>query len=253
MSKGTCAFVTGMLFLALHGAGRGGDPDHAKALVVKAIKAAGGEAKVAKLKGGTCKAKALIQEGNQQINATIDAAWQGWEQYRFTVALDVNGKAQNVVIVINGDKGWAKDVDRNRVKDAPMDELPMIKSMLAALRMPQMLPALLDKEIKLAALGEIKIDDRAALGVSIAYKGDKQVHLFFDKETGLPAKSEIQLTDRRGMEKKFEFLYRDYKDHNGVKQPTRIATKIDRADVVMELSDLKALGNVEPSVFAAPE
>lgn len=242
-----------VLVLAFHVAGRGGDADPAKEIVAKAIKAAGGDAKLAPLKIGICKAKANIQDGNQQIAATIDATWQGWDQYRFTVAADFGGMAKNILVVINGDKGWAKDADRNETKEAPKDDLPMITSMLAALRMPHRLPALLDKEIKLSPLGEIKIGDRAAVGVSVAYKGDTSVSLFFDKENHLPAKSEIRLTDSRGREKTFEFNYHDYKETTGFKHPTKILLKVENVDVTLEVSELKTVEKLDAGTFAAPD
>lgn len=252
MRKCIAGLVVGGWVLALPLLGRGGEAD-ARALVEKAIKAAGGQAKVALLKAGTCKVKADIQDGNQMIKATIEVHWQGWDRHRFTVALDVNGMAKNAVIVINGAKAWVKDNDRNMTKDAPQDEVPKISAVISALRMPQLLPALLDKEIKLSPLGEVKVGDRPALGVSVTTKGDKQVSLFFDKENGLPVKSQVTVPERNGQDKTFEFLYRDYKDQNGVKQPTRISTTIDRADVSLELSDLRTLEKVEANLFAAPE
>ncbi len=252
MRKYMFAFAAGVLVLAFQVASRGGDAA-AKNLVTKAIKASGGEAKVAPLKAGTCKAKATIQEGGMQINATLDVTWQGWDQFRMTVAADFNGNAKNAVFVINGDKGWMKDTDRNKVKEAPKDAVPMITGTLYAMRMPQMLLALLDKEVKLSPLGEIKIGDRAALGVTVTHKDRKDVSLYFDKETGLPAKSEIRLTDPMGKELTFEFLYHDYKETGGFKHPMRINFKADMADIVLELSELKAQGKVEANLFAAPE
>jgi len=132
--------------------------------------------------------------------------------------------------------------------------VPMITGMLYAMRMPQTLPALLDKDIKLSPLGEVKVGDRAALGVTVTHKDRKDVSLFFDKETGLPAKSEIRLTDPRGREINFEFQYHDYKEVNGLKHPMRLNIKLEnKVDAVMELSELKTDAKLEPSLFAAPE
>ena len=140
-----------LLLLTFQVASHGGDPD-AKALVAKAIKAAGGEAKVALLKAGALKAKANIQEGGNQINTTLDVTWQGSDQYRITIAADFGGMAKNLLVVIDGDKGWAKDLDSNQVKPAPEQALPMVVGTLYAMRMPHQLSALLDKEVKLAPL-----------------------------------------------------------------------------------------------------
>ncbi|MCI0376674.1 MAG: hypothetical protein L0215_03630 [Gemmataceae bacterium] len=251
MKKCIVVLTTGVLVLALAVAGRGGDAD-AKDLVAKAIKASGGEAKLASLKTGICKAKANIQDGNMQISATLDATWQGWDQYRVNIGADIGGKSKNMLIVINGDKGWAKDLDSGKVEPAPKEVVPMINGMLYALRMPHMLPALLDKEVKLSPFGEVKVGDRAALGVTVA-RGGKDAMLFFDMETGLVVKTEIRLTDPQGMEKTFEFLYHDYKEAEGLKLPTRVLTKVDKSEVVVEVSEVKAQDKVDAGQFAAPE
>lgn len=253
MSKHIVAWSVGVVLLAFQVTTRGGDADHAKDLVTKAIKASGGEAKVAPLKAGACKAKVNIQEGGQVINATLDVTWSGWDLYRMTVAADLAGMVKNMEIVINGDKAWAKDSDRNKVEPAPKEVAPLITSMLFAMRMPQTLPALLDKETKLSPLGEIKIGERAALGVNVTHKDRKEVSLYFDKETGLPAKSEVRLTDPRGKELTFEFSYQDYKEQGGFKHPMRIGVKADGKDFTLELSDLKAQGKVDPELFKMPE
>lgn len=255
MSKFVCTLATAVLFFMLQVAGRGGDPDRAKELVAKAIKASGGEAKLASLKAGACKAKGTIQQNGVQLTAKLDVVWQGLDQYRITVALDFNGQTSNALMVINGDKGWAKNLDQDKVDEASKDDLPEIKATLYALRMPLLLPALLDKAVKLSPLAEIEIDGRAALGVTVAHKGRKDVNLFFDKETGLPAKSELRIADRKDKKKTIAFLYRDYKENNGLKHPTRILVKADEAevDIVLELSELKAQAKVNAAVFAAPE
>ena len=134
MRKHVFALAAGVLVLAFQVAGGGGDADHAKDLVAKAIKASGGVAKVARLQAGTCKVKATVQEAGQQINATLDVTWQGWDQYRLALALDINGMAKNGLIVINGAKGWGKDSDRNETKEAPAGAVPMITGVLYALR-----------------------------------------------------------------------------------------------------------------------
>jgi hypothetical protein len=244
--------AAGLLVLALQVTGRAGDPE-ATALVNRAIKASGGAGKVAALKAGACKARASVQEGGIQIAMTFDVTWQGWDQYRVSASADIGGMAKNLLLVINGDKAWAKDLDNNQVKPAPPGAVPMITGTLYSMRMPHMLSALLDKEVKLTPLGETKIDDRAALGVTVGHKDRKDVSLYFDKETGLPAKSEIRLTEPNGMEKTFAFHYHDFKEDAGLKHPTRVLIKADNVTVTVDVSDVKAKDKVEANLFAAPE
>ena len=49
-----------------------------------------------------------------------------------------------------------------------------------------------DKSVKYSIVGEIKIKDKAAIGVTVSKEGSKDVNLFFDKTTGLIAKIEMR-------------------------------------------------------------
>jgi hypothetical protein len=63
---------------------------------------------------------------------------------------------------------------KEMVREAPEGVLPMMKSGVYALH-----------------LGDVKVGDKPALGIGVSHKNHKDVSLFFDKETGLPAKSEV--------------------------------------------------------------
>src|SRR5205823_3622717 len=98
----------------------------------------------------------------------------------------------------NGDNAWISA--DGQTKEFPNKDLPFLKDLLYAVRLPQMVPALRDKDFKLGHLGEINIKDQPAVGLSIAHKDHKDVSLFFDKKEGLPLKSEIRLMTPGGKE-----------------------------------------------------
>jgi hypothetical protein len=136
--------------------------------------------------------------------------------------------------------------------EVPKNIFPVLKEVFTAIRMPHMLPSLREKEFKLSPLGEIKIDDRTAVGMVIARKDYRDVNLYFDKETGLPVKSEVRVTDPNGQEVAIEYGYRDYKENNGLKHCTRVTVKADGKEFTLELSDLQPQGKLDVSVFAEP-
>ena len=219
-------------------------------MVDKALKAMGGEAKVAKFKAGTWKGKATGQDGGNEIVLINEGMWQGTDKLRIDAEITVGGQTEKVQAVINGDKGWVKVKDM--VRNAPDGELPMMKSALYAMRMPHLLPDLKGKEFTLSNLGEVKVGDKPALGIGVAHKDRKDVSLFFDKETGLPAKSEVHITDPSGKELTIEYLYSDYKDADGIKHPMKITIKADGKEIDLELSEIKSKDKVEDSEFAKP-
>src|SRR5947209_9536517 len=138
------------------------------------------------------------------------------------------------LIVLNGDKGWAQAAGQN--SDVPPNYVPFLKDLFYALRMPQVVPQLTDGAFKLAPLGEVKVGDRPALGVTVTHKDRKDVGLYFDKETGLPVKAEVRLTDPDGKETTVEAVYADYKEFDGLKHPGKITIKVDDKEFTLEVS-----------------
>jgi hypothetical protein len=245
-----CGALVAVLILVLTGSLRADDQADAKAVVDKALKAMGGEAKVAKFKTGTWKGKATAQEGGNEIVLTSEGTWQGTDRLHLDAEITVGGQTEKVLAVINGDKGWVKV--KEMVRDAPDGELPMMKSALYAMRMPHMLPDLKGKDFTLSNLGEVKVGDKPALGIGITHKDHKDVSLFFDKETGLPSKSEVRISEPSGKEITIEYLYADYKEADGIKHPMKITIKADGKEINLELSEIKSKDKVEESEFAKP-
>jgi hypothetical protein len=250
MCKVWCGTLVFCLTLVLTGMLRADEQADAKAVLDKALKAMGGEAKVAKLKAGTWKGKATGQKDGKEIVLTNEGTWQGLDKVRFDAEISAGGQKDKVCAVINGEKGWVKIKDM--VIEAPEGQLPMMKSALYTMRLPQLLPDLKGNDFTLSSLGEVKVGDKAAFGIGVAHKDQKNVSLFFDKETGLPAKSEIRISDPSGKEITIEYLYSDYKEADGIKHPMKITIKADGNENVLELSEIKCKDKVEESEFAKP-
>jgi hypothetical protein len=237
------------LLLGADGA-RADEQADAKALLDKAMKAMGGEAKLAKLSTASVKGKLTGSPGGQEITIDVDGTWQGMSQYRADADVQEGGQSFKGILVFNGTKGWLKK--NCRTEEAPEGITTFVQNIFHAGRIPQLLPALTDKAYKLSHLGEIQIGDKAAVGLAISHKDRKDVSLFFDKATGLPAKSELRVTDPQGKEVTAAFNYSDYKDFDGVKLCSRIKIKIDEIEVTMELKEIKPLDKVDDSLFDKP-
>ncbi|MFL5240488.1 MAG: hypothetical protein ACJ8FY_00110 [Gemmataceae bacterium] len=191
-----------------------------KPLLEKAIKEMGGDAKLAKLKSGSWKAKITGQEDGKEIVLTSEGLWQGRDQYKMDVEMQINGMTKKALLVINRENGWAQE--GGNTKDAPKEILVFIKNVVYAMRVPQMLPSFSDKEFTLSPLGEVKVGDVEAAGLRIAHKDFKEVSLFFDKKSGLPNKAEITLTDPGSREITIECFFSEYKEFAKSRQTNRL-------------------------------
>src|SRR5262245_52308424 len=93
----------------------------ALALVEKAIKAAGGEANLKKFKTVTWTAKGTVTTKNETPTFTMQGSIQDFDKVRLDMTVEAMGRTENMLLVVNGDKGWARH--RNKVEAAPEDAI----------------------------------------------------------------------------------------------------------------------------------
>ena len=246
-----CGALAVCVWVAWSGVGRADEQAEALKIVNAAIKATGGEAKLEKLKLVSMKGKGKVLEGNQDGTLTIEGTAHGTDRFRLQLDMMVGDQSINFLIVFSGDKAWAKRDDR--VEDLPAEIVAIVKAEMQALRMAQMLTPLKDKDLKLSPLGEMKIDERAALGIKIVKKDHPDVDLYFDKETHLPIKCELRIKEPNGMEVTTAWHFSNFKESADVKHPMKIALhREDKKMMEMEISEVKPEEKVDENTFAKP-
>src|SRR5947208_1477821 len=79
-----------------------------------------------------------------------------------------------------------------------------------------------------------KVNGKPAVGVRVSHKGHRDINLYFDKDKGLLLKIERTVKDLMagGKESQEEVSYSDYKEVEGVQQPTKLVIKRDGKDYV---------------------
>ena len=244
MRKTMGLLVAGILVLGGASVIRSGEEGDGRALVDKAIKAAGGADKLAKHQSGTFKGKGTYYGMGDGLPYAGSYAFQWPDKFR----MEIEGV---FTIVLNGDKGWIKEGDQT--KDMTKEQLALQLVDQKAGWMTTLLP-LQNKAFQIKAIGEAKVGQHEALVVKVTRKDYPEVKLYFDKKTGLLVKSTFQT---KSPEQKFkevtqDIYYYQYRDVDGAKLPTKVVINRDgRLFVEEEVSDYKA-GKVDPKLFAKP-
>jgi len=228
----------------------GGDQNEVRQVLDKAIKSLGGEAKVAKLKGAGWKGTTTLDVGGQQITLNHEGSALGWDKQRLDLEIQEGGRTQTLLLVINGDKAWVNA--RGKVEEPKAKEIAPVRDFFFGLRAVHMLPALKGKDFTLSHLGELKVGDRASVGLSVSRKGSPNVSLFFDKKTGRPLKAAFRIMVAGNQEKELELFYGNYKAFDGLQHFTKMTVKVDGMEFVTELSEIRASGELEASLFDRP-
>lgn len=243
--------VLGMM-ASLASAARADDRDQAVALLDKAIKAAGGEEILKKSATANMTGKGNIDVGGMMIAFTIDGSFVTPSKARTEIDVDVNGMKIKVINVLNGAKGWVSqmgnvmDMDADAVKEAQEQGHG---------RWIETLVPVKDKAFMLSLLGEAMVNGRPAQGIRVSYPDRRDVSLYFDKETNLLVKTETRSRNPFTMAEALqETTYSDFKEMNGMKQPTKIKVLMDGMPF-MNAEDLvvKPVDKFDDALFSAPK
>jgi outer membrane lipoprotein-sorting protein len=246
--------LAAVLAVLAAGAARADDKSDAKAVVEKAIKATGGEEKLAKFKAFTFKMKGKWYGMGDGIDYTGEIAVEVPDKARVRIDTGVGDMKFTIINVSNGDKVWTKFNDKATEVD-DKDQIKEAKEERYADRVASLLPLVKEKGFKLEPLGEVKVDGKPAVGVRVSHEGHRDVNLFFDKDSGLLVKNERTVKDfmAGGNEQTQETLYSDYKEVGGVKHAMKLVINRDGKKYVdSEISDLEVKDKIDAAQFEKP-
>ncbi len=245
MNRCFCLVVA--ISVVVSGAGfcQADDQADARAIVAKAIKACGGEEKLAKFNAERFKETGTYYGMGDGLPYTGNYAVQWPSQFR----MEIVGV---FTIVLNGDKGWMQTGGETREMTA--EEIKIQQNEHHAGWITTLLP-LKDKKFKLATVGESKVNDKPVIGVRVSAEGRPEVNLFFDKENSWLVKAEHRAIsqEQAGKEVNQEIFFSEYKEIAGAKRATKFLVKRDGEKFVeAEMHDVEPSGKLDDSVFGKP-
>jgi hypothetical protein len=224
--------------------------DDPKEIVAKAIKAHGGEEFLTKNKAAQLKSKGKINiPGAGEFDFTQETAFMLPDKFRDSIEFTVMNMKINVVTVVNGEKVSlelnGKEIDgADKVKKAIQDTGHVMDV--------GRLVTLKDKAYELSLIGEDKVEGKKVIGVRVTKKGQKDVSVFFDKETGLIAKLEYRGaepgTDNEVNEERIVKEYEKNKD--GIPLAKKVLIKHDgKTFLEAEVLEIKYFEKLDDSEF----
>ncbi|HEV3443675.1 MAG TPA: hypothetical protein VG099_03475 [Gemmataceae bacterium] len=225
--------------------------DEPKAILEKAIKAHGGAEKLNRLKAVQAKSKGNIQLfGGLDFTQEMTTSFDG--KFKEVMNLEANGQKINVVTLYNGQKGAL--TLNGKEQELPEKVLEELKEASYAIKAARLVPLLSDPMYTLSALGEVKVNDKPAVGVKVSSKGHRDISLYFDKDTGLLAKTESRKLDGQTMQEvDEERIVTEYQDVDGQKAAKKLVVNHDgKKFMELEVSDIKFLDKVDDSEFQKP-
>jgi hypothetical protein len=241
--------LSAAVLLGLAGGTRAADDD-VKAILAKAVKAHGGDENITKYPAAQVKNKGkIVLPMLGETDFTQEVSYMLPDKIKEVLVLDVAGQKITVTSIFNGDKG---SIDANGNAVPVTDAIKeVLKEAVYRMKVARVTPLLKDKAYELSSLGEVKVNDKPALGVQVKSKGHKDVSLYFDKETGLLAKIEARTVDPQTMKEiTEERIITEYQKKDGVPVPKKVSVKHDGEKFIdAEVTEVKMLEKLDDSEF----
>lgn len=223
------------------------DGKAARALLDRAIAALGGEKLLSAPHALTGKSKGTVTGDRTAVSNTWTV--QGldrllWDSELGTSTFKIGLGAKSAWISGNG----------NPANDIPKEHADVFRKGIVALRVAESLVDLRGKGWKLSSLGELKIDDRPAVGIKAERKGEPAIDLYFDRKTLLPVQAELRLPKPgESAEMVVAGRFSDYRKVAGRQHFHKLTVTNDgKAVLEMERSEIKVIDRLDDATFEKP-
>jgi hypothetical protein len=222
-----------------------GDPK-AKAILDKAIKALGGEEKLAKAVSFSWKGKVTLRRDDQDgQDVDAEAIFKGIDHIHRAFGINLT--------IVAGERGWRKVGDR--LIELSPEALASEKRSIYLQVTPVTIVPLKGSDFTCEVGGEEKVGDKVATALKITGPDGKDFTLYFDKESGLPLKERAVFEIPGGREAIAETTFSEYQDFDGIKKATKIEVKSFGfgSGFSQVITEFKILEKVRDDTFAEPK
>ncbi len=253
MTRLISAVVLMTFLLGSHVRVRADEKDkEAVAVLDKAIEALGCAENLKKAKALTWASKGTVAVMGEDNNFTTDTTTQGIENIKSNFSGNFGGMEFVVLSVIKGKSAWIRINDMTM--ELPEERLASSVRDLYLRVAPTLITPLKGEAFKVESAGEEKAGDATHKVLKITGPDGKDFRLYFEKDSGLPAKMVATVEGFDGQEFAQESTYKDYKDFSGIKVATKISRKRDGERFIEEeVTEFKAHESVDPKTFDEPQ
>jgi hypothetical protein len=237
--------------LALTAAGSLRAGENPRAVLEKAVKAHGGEQKLARLQAVRMKSTGTVQVNGAAARFTADSCSRLPDRSKVTLLLEIGDVKLTLVQVLNGKRAWSNL--EGETEELGGERLAEQQARMHLSHVCSLLPLLKDRNFTLSPLGEVKVNDRPAVGVRAEHKGQKDINLYFDRDSGLLLKSERRGLDLNQKEVTRETFYSAYREVEGLRQAMKLLIHHDgQRYMEMEITELTCEDSIDDGEFARP-
>ena len=226
--------------------------DEPAAIIDKAIKAAGGVEKLNKIKAEKWTTKGAMEVMGMKMNYTGDYYFQPPALLRFDIEADVGGQKFKFSAATDGKVFWQRMGDM--IEEMDKKKAAAFRHTVYTMSLSQLTP-LTGKGFTFAAVDEIMVEGKPAVGVKVDSADHASVTLYFDKKTGLLVKSSTMIWDEFTVQDvKQEVFFLNYKEVDGRANYEKLVIHRDGKHLLTEeIVSHKSVEKHDPQLFAKPK
>jgi hypothetical protein len=218
----------------------------ARGVIRQGIRAIGGREALQKTKIHTFQENGTFYGMGEGVPYTGEYAVEWPDKFKMEIA-------DAFTIVVAGDQAWVSA--GGSVQELTGDQLAEQKQQRHSGYVTS-LHFLGQPDYQVKQLADADVDGQAAAVVVVSREGQRDVTLAFDKQSKLLVKAEYKLKSPQHEDREVteEIWFKDYRDVDGVKVPTKHVIHRDGQKFVEgEISDYTFPQKLDPGVFARPE
>lgn len=225
--------------------------EDARSILDRAIQAHGGAARLERTKKGHIKAQIDAHLWNADFKIECEEIFDLPARYWRTV----NGKSADTSFhleyAITGKKGWVQE-GTEPARDISVREPPTVARQWHAVL--AMLLLLREKDVQLKKLPDDTKEGHVFLGFHATSSSQGSADLYFDKSTGLLARTQRPVQDLLSYgDASSKTIYDDYRDIQGVQFPMRFQAVTGKNTSRVTISSLEFFDKIDDSVFVKPQ
>lgn len=215
-------------------------------LIAEAVKAKGGAAKLAAIKGLRMTATGTTTIQGQNLPVEIERVFVVPDKMRIDATL---AKQFKVIVGVDGKSGWQLAPSQTgQMQITEFKGQDIAQAQFEAWREPElMLLKASDKDAKLVPLPDETIDGKAHAAIKLASPMGPEVILYIDKKTKLL--SRISFSDQGSQVEDYD----DYKDVGGIKVAHKRKSSTQGRVTQLDITKVEWDPKIDPAIFKKPE
>ncbi len=231
------------------------EKDYSKPIVKKAIRAIGGPKNFNKLHGFVSQTALKVKApgNNNPIEGSGTWTFHKLDHFHADLFAIVNGNNVGITLGMTGKSGWIRG-NQQKPNKMPQEIQKFLRGHFVAIRLVHQPNYLQQQGFKLSPLGELEINGKPTMGLSVAKKGLPPIEIYYSKKTALPARLSLRGKEpKQAEEHTYTFDFSAFKEFDGIKHFSKMIFRRDDIQYAeFTLSSVQFSEGIEKSNFAKP-